>query len=557
MDGAEALVKNLAQHGVTTVFGYPGGTIMPVYDALLDSPIEHLLCRHEQGAAFSAIGYARSTGRPGVCIATSGPGATNLITALSDAYMDSVPLVAITGQVPTNLIGTDAFQEMDILGMSISCTKHSFLVTDPDELCHTLNLAFEIATSGRPGPVLVDIPKDIQKAEANYQPPLELVGSHSDVNAASQNDLTNARALLKQSKRPIAYVGGGVAMAGAVEALRTFLDITHIPSACTLKGLGSVEPGRSGYLGMLGMHGTRAANMAVQECDLLLAIGARFDDRVTGKLDAFAPNAKVIHMDIDPSEFGKRRRADITLTGTLADNLEQLGSENGQTLTPDISEWINQCQKHQATSHYRYDKPGNDIFAPLLLKQLSEQLPRQAVVSCDVGQHQMWVAQHMSFWHPNNHLTSGGLGTMGFGLPAAIGAAMARPEDDIVLVSGDGSFMMNVQELATIKRRQLPVKIVLIDNQRLGMVKQWQELFFEGRYSETNLSDNPDFVTLAKSFDINGRCITERADVEPALEEMLAADTAWLLHVCIDETENVWPLVPPGAPNHEMMESKA
>ena len=557
MDGAEALVKNLAQHGVTTVFGYPGGTIMPVYDALLDSPIEHLLCRHEQGAAFSAIGYARSTGRPGVCIATSGPGATNLITALSDAYMDSVPLIAITGQVPRSLIGTDAFQEMDILGMSISCTKHSFLVTDPDELCHTLNLAFEIASSGRPGPVLVDIPKDVQQADAHYQPPLELVGPHSKTDTACRDELSKARTLLQQYSRPVAYVGGGVAMAGAVEELRAFLDATHIPGVCTLKGIGAIEPDRSGYLGMLGMHGTRAANMAVQECDLLIAIGARFDDRVTGKLDAFAPEAKVIHMDIDPSEFGKRRRADCTLTGSLADNLKQLYTHRNQTTVFDYSDWFDRCMKHKATSHYRYDKPGNDIYAPLLLKQLSEQLPQQAVVSCDVGQHQMWVAQHMNFWHPNNHLTSGGLGTMGFGLPAAVGAAMARPEDDIVLVSGDGSFMMNVQELATIKRRQLPVKIVLIDNQRLGMVKQWQELFFEGRYSETNLSDNPDFVTLAKSFDINGRTITERTDVEPALQEMLAADKAWLLHVCIDETENVWPLVPPGAPNHEMMESKA
>ena len=551
MDGANALVRNLEQRGIKTVFGYPGGTIMPVYDALLDSGVEHLLCRHEQGAAFAAIGYARSSGRPGVCIATSGPGATNLITALADAYLDSIPVVVITGQVPTALMGTDAFQEMDILGLSLSCTKHSFLVTKADELCDTLNKAFALAVSGRPGPVLVDIPKDIQLAATRYQPPLEVVNDQPESEPAEL--LQAAKELMQQSQRPVAYVGGGVGMAGAVQELRTFLDRSRISSVCTLKGIGCIEPDRPEFLGMLGMHGTRGANVAVQECDLLIAIGARFDDRVTGKLDAFAAGAKVIHLDIDPAEFGKRRRADVCLRGDLKSNLSALTAD----ASPTMDDWLQTCLNLKMVSHWSYDKPGDDIFAPLLLKQLSEQLPGNAVVSCDVGQHQMWVAQHMSFSHPQNHLSSGGLGTMGFGLPAAVGAAMARPDDPVVLVSGDGSFMMNVQELATIKRRQLPIKIVLIDNQRLGMVRQWQELFFDGRYSETCLDDNPDFVTLAASFDIPGKTITQRHEVGPALECMLGASGAYLLHVCIDETENVWPLVPPGAANHEMMEKRS
>ncbi|WP_252178587.1 acetolactate synthase 2 catalytic subunit [Endozoicomonas sp. 4G] len=548
MNGANALVKHLSQRGVQHVFGYPGGTIMPVYDALLDSNVEHLLCRHEQGAAFAAIGYARASGKTGVCIATSGPGATNLVTALSDAMLDSIPLVAITGQVPTAMMGTDAFQEMDILGMTLSCTKHSFLVTDPNEICETLNKAFELAQSGRPGPVLVDLPKDIQQSEAHYTPPLNVIEESA---ADSFDKIDSAIALLQNSNKPLAYVGGGVGMANAVEELRTFLTETGIPSVCTLKGIGAVRPDDQGYLGMLGMHGTRAANLAVQECDLLIAIGARFDDRVTGKLEGFAPNAKVIHLDIDPAEFGKRRQPDISLSGCLKKNLNSLAITLAKT------DWLQQCQTSRRANQWCYDKPGEDIFAPLLLKQLSEATRENAVISCDVGQHQMWVAQHMNFYHPNNHLSSAGLGTMGFGLPAAIGAAISRPQDDVILVSGDGSFMMNVQELASIKRKQLPVKIVLLDNQRLGMVKQWQELFFDQRYSETDLSDNPDFVTLAKAFGIEGKMITKRAEVLPALEDMLRAPGARILHVCIHERENVWPLVPPGAANHEMIEARA
>ncbi|MGB1271151.1 MAG: acetolactate synthase 2 catalytic subunit [Endozoicomonas sp.] len=553
MKGAEAIVKTLHLLGVDTLFGYPGGTIMPVYDALFDSPVEHVLCRHEQGAGFSAIGYARSTLRPGVCLATSGPGATNLITALADAMMDSVPIVAITGQVPRAAMGTDAFQEIDILGLSMACTKHSFLVDSPDTLCETLNCAFALAVEGRPGPVLVDIPKDIQQAELSFQPPLNTIASsRKHTNLSCSPKIQEAIALLQTAQHPIVYVGGGVSMAGAVQELRDFLDITGIPSVCTLKGLGSVHPDTPCYLGMLGMHGTRAANMAVQNSDLLLVVGARFDDRVTGRLDTFAPDAKVIHMDIDPGEIHKRRRACVALTNPINELLPELTDSLKGSLP--IKEWSQYCLSLKKQHAWKYHKPGDDIFAPLLLKQLSDQLPPDSIVSCDVGQHQMWVAQHMGFHHPRNHLTSGGLGTMGFGLPAAIGAAMGRLESEVVLVTGDGSFMMNIQELNTLRRKQLPVKMVLLDNQKLGMVRQWQELFFDGRYSETDLSDNPDFVSLAAAFGIPGRMISQRDEVEPALTEMLAASTAFLLHVGIDARENVWPLVPPGAANHEMLE---
>ncbi|SHI03158.1 acetolactate synthase 2 catalytic subunit [Ferrimonas marina] len=544
ISGAEAVVQALVDQGVTSLFGYPGGAIMPVYDALLDSPVEHLLCRHEQGAGFAALGFARASGQVGVCLATSGPGATNLITALADAMMDSVPVVAITGQVPSAAIGTDAFQEIDLLGMSLSCTKHSFLVTEPDQLCATLHQAFALAREGRPGPVLVDIPKDVQQAMVSYQGPrprlAEAKTQHFDAEPFVQ--------MLQQAKRPLLYVGGGVGMANAVAQLRDFLAATGMPSVTTLKGIGTIAPGTPGFLGMLGMHGSKAANLAVQGCDLLMVVGARFDDRVTGKLDTFAPNAQVIHLDIDAAEIGKRRAATLSSNEDLRQVLPALQSALS------VQTWRQQCEAVAAESAPRYDHPGPRIFAPALLKQLSEQLPHRAVVSCDVGQHQMWVAQHMQFDGPENHLSSAGLGTMGFGLPVAIGAQKARPEDLSVLVSGDGSFMMNVQELTTIKRDRLPVKILILDNQRLGMVKQWQELFFEQRYSETNLSDNPEFVTLASAFDIPGRHIWHKGQIDAALTEMLEADGPFLLHVSISEQDNVWPLVPPGAANDQMME---
>ncbi|WDX77345.1 acetolactate synthase 2 catalytic subunit [Salmonella enterica subsp. enterica serovar Typhimurium] len=545
MNGAQWVVHALRAQGVKTVFGYPGGAIMPVYDALYDGGVEHLLCRHEQGAAMAAIGYARSTGKTGVCIATSGPGATNLITGLADALLDSVPVVAITGQVSAPFIGTDAFQEVDVLGLSLACTKHSFLVQSLEELPRIMAEAFEVANAGRPGPVLVDIPKDIQLASGELEPWFTTVANEATF---PQADVEQARQMLEQAKKPMLYVGGGVGMAQAVPALRKFIAVTQMPVTCTLKGLGAVEADYPYYLGMLGMHGTKAANFAVQECDLLIAVGARFDDRVTGKLNTFAPNASVIHMDIDPAEMNKLRQAHVALQGDLNSLLPALQ----QPLK--IDAWRQSCAELRAEHAWRYDHPGETIYAPLLLKQLSERKPADSVVTTDVGRHQMWSAQHMTYTRPENFITSSGLGTMGFGLPAAVGAQVARPNDTVICISGDGSFMMNVQELGTVKRKQLPLKIVLLDNQRLGMVRQWQQLFFQERYSETTLTDNPDFLMLASAFGIPGQHITRKDQVEAALDTMLASEGPYLLHVSIDELENVWPLVPPGASNSEMLE---
>ena len=549
MNGAQYLVKALHQQGVTQVFGYPGGAIMPVYDALYDGGIPHLLCRHEQGAAMAAIGYARSTGKVGVCIATSGPGATNLVTGLADALLDSVPVVALTGQVASPLIGTDAFQEVDVLGLSLACTKHSFMVQSVDELGQVIADAFRIARSGRPGPVLVDIPKDIQLAPADLETLIELAEESyaNDEQAA----LAEARTLLSNAKKPVLYVGGGVIAADAVNELRQFAAMTQMPSVTTLKGIGTLDPNCPHFLGMLGMHGTKAANFVVQECDLLVVAGARFDDRVTGKLAAFAPHAKVIHLDIDEAEVGKLRNAHVALHNDLKTVLPALA------MPLKIDSWREHCSATKNDYPWDYNHPGERIYAPLLLKQLSDALPRDSVVCCDVGQHQMWVAQHMQFDSPRNHISSSGLGTMGFGLPAAVGAKMARPDDTVVLVSGDGSFMMNVQELGTLRRAKLPVKMVLMDNQRLGMVRQWQELFFDARFSETILTDNPDFVRLAAAFDIPGETITRKEDVPAAIARMLQSPGAYLLHVSIAAEDNVWPLVPPGAANQDMMESLA
>lgn len=557
MTGAELVVKLLTEHGVHAVFGYPGGAIMPIYDALYQSPVKHYLCRHEQGGGFSAIGFARASGNTGVCLATSGPGATNLITALADALLDSVPVVAITGQVSQAVAGTDAFQEVDVLGMSLTCTKHSFYVRDVADLAATLREAFVLAQSGRPGPVLVDIPKDVQLAQVEYQPLHLTAASGAPAGNPFAGQIASACALLAQAEKPMAYIGGGVHMADALPELNAFLSATGMPSVTTLKAMGSVEKTNPLYLGMLGMHGTQAANLAVQQSDLLVCLGARFDDRVTGNLKKFAPDAKVIHIDIDPAEINKLRVADVAMSGDLKALLPAMTvstmTASDNSTGGNYADWQAHCAALKARHGWRYDHPGERIYAPLLLKQLSERMPDNSVVSCDVGQHQMWVAQHMRFNSPRNHLSSGGLGTMGFGLPAAIGAKISRPQDTSVLVTGDGSFMMNVQELATIKRFRLPVKIIVIDNQRLGMVKQWQQLFFAGRYSETDLSDNPDFVSLAAAFAIPGHSISRKDEVESALDAMFSWPGPYLLHVRIDETDNVWPLVPPGAANQDMM----
>ena len=553
MLGTQWIVKTLKEKGITTVFGYPGGQIMPLYDALYDGGIEHVLCRHEQGAAMAAIGYARATGKIGVCIATSGPGATNIITGLADALIDSVPVIALTGQVPTTLIGTDAFQEVDVLGLSLACTKHSYLINDATQLPNTLQEAFNLANSGRPGPILIDIPKDIQLADHDYQAYLtpstiKTPSDNTQKYPISLDEIKQAQQMISQAQKPILYIGGGVGLSGAINELREFMMLTQIPSVSTLKGLGVADLNNPYYLGLIGMHGAKAANLAVQECDLLIALGVRFDDRVTGKLNEFAKHAKVIHVDIDQSEINKLRQTHLGLQGDIKHVLPLLNQ------TVSIADWHNKIKQLKAQHPTRYDHPGEAIYAPALLKRISERKPTNTVITTDVGQHQMWTAQHMSFTHPQNFITSSGLGTMGFGLPAAVGAQMSRPNDMVICVSGDGSFMMNVQELTTIKRKKLPVKIVLIDNQRLGMVRQWQELFFNERYSETNLSDNPDFLMLAKAFDIPGQTISKKAEIEPALDNLFNSSGAYLLHVCIDELENVWPLVPPGAANENMLD---
>lgn len=553
MNGAQLVVAALQQQGIKTIFGYPGGAIMPVYDALYDGGVEHILCRHEQGAVMAAIGMARATQKVAVCLATSGPGATNLVTGLADAFLDSIPLVAITGQVASDLIGTDAFQEMDVIGMSLSCTKHSYLVTDINELAPILAEAFEVAKSGRPGPVIVDIAKDVQLALAPveelpyFAPPILPI--------ADEIAITQAQQLLLSCHKPVLYVGGGVQLAKATQSVRDFLQSNPMPSVSTLKGLGSIERHHPQYLGMIGMHGTKAANLIVQESDLLIVVGARFDDRVTGKLSTFAPDAKVIHIDIDAAEFNKLRQADVILRGDINVILPQLLSSHAVSPSVKRTQWLERASRLRTEFKWRYNHAGELIYAPLLLKQLSDMMPDNTIISTDVGQHQMWAAQHIQPREPQNYITSAGLGTMGFGLPAAIGAKVARPDDQSILITGDGSFMMNIQELGTIKRRQIPVKMILLNNHRLGMVRQWQTLFFDGRHSETILDDNPDFVLLANAFGIPGKTITKKSEVEPALKELLASDTAYLLHVLISEEDNVWPLVPPGAANQNMLEN--
>lgn len=549
MNGSRLVTECLKAQGVTTVFGYPGGAIMPIYDALYDSGIEHFLCRNEQGAAMEAIGYARAAGNNtvGVCMATSGPGATNLVTGLGDALMDSIPIVAITGQVGRPLIGTDAFQEADVLGLSLACTKHSFIVQSIDELPEVIAQAFKIAKSGRPGPVLVDIPKDIQFAETDLQP---IVYPMEKAAALKPALLESAVKLLQESQRPVLYVGGGVGMANATEALREFIEISQIPSVSTLKGLGAINPDNPYYMGMLGMHGTKAANLAVQEADLLLVFGARFDDRVTGKLDTFAPKAKIIHADIDIAEINKLRKADIALKGDLIQAIQALS----QPL--DIQPWRENILelKRQLDFTYGENQGEGDINPVWLLKSLSEKKDKQAIIATDVGQHQMWSAQHIQHYAPENFITSAGFGSMGFGLPAAIGAKKVRSQDEVILITGDGSIMMNIQELGAVKSGNVAVKILLLDNQRLGMVRQWQSLFFQARHSSTILDDNPDFVTLAKAFDIPGERIEKASEVNAALDRLLASKTAYFLHVCIPPEDNVWPLVPPGACNADMVE---
>lgn len=547
MRGAEFVCRALEAEGVDTIFGYPGGAIMPFYDAIVGAKFKHILVRHEQGAAFAANGYARASGRVGVCVATSGPGATNLVTGIADAFMDSVPLVALTGQVRTFLIGTDAFQETDIFGITLPIVKHSFLVRRPEDLPQVMRDAFRIARSGRPGPVLVDIPRDVQEAQADLRL-LPRDPAEERPPAPSRESIQKAARLLRECRKPVIYAGGGVAMAGALEEFRGFVKATRIPVVHTLKGLGGVPFDEELFLGMLGMHGFKQSNIAVHHCDLLICVGARFDDRATGKLSEFASGAKVIHLDVDPSEVGKLRQADAGVVGDIRVALRELSFP-----LPQIEEWRRECLRYKKEYAWNYNAPGEGVYMPAMLKELSERADDKTIITCDVGQHQMWVAQHYGFRRPELHLTSGGTGAMGFGLPAAIGAQLARPDCRVICVTGDGSIMMNIQEMATIKRYDIPVKILLVDNQALGMVRQWQELFFARKYSEIDLSDNPDFVRLAEAFGIPAFFVRERKDVPRAIDRLLHERGPLLAHVWIEQAANVWPLVPPGKSNAEML----
>ncbi len=567
MNGAESIIEAFKRHKIETVFGYPGGCIMPLYDALVTArdndshhALQHVLCRHEQGCALAADGYARSSGKIGVCLATSGPGATNLITGVANAFADSTPMLVITGQVPVGLIGTDAFQETDILGMTLGIVKHSYLISDVDELPDIMEQAIKLAQSGRPGPVWIDIPKDVLLARVSpdASTPAEhsanAISQHTNTISAWRNHIDQARQMLASATKPLIYTGGGVPLSNAESTLRAFIETTQIPCVETLKGLGNSGRSYPHNLGMLGMHGSKAANLAIQECDLLISAGARFDDRATGKVSTFAPNAKIIQIECDPAEISKLKACDVALQGDLADILPALS----MPLT--IAEWQHACSTSKQT--HGFCRPANNgeasqseaINGPDFIAMLSRLTHANSIISCDVGQHQMWVAQNYQFDHPRHHLSSGGLGTMGFGLPAAIGAQFAMPDHTIINVSGDGSFMMNAQELATIKRHRLPIKIIILDNQCLGMVRQQQELFYKERYSEIDLSDNPDFLKMAEAFEIPSHSINQASQVQRAIEMLFAYDGPMLLHVNINPHDNVWPIVKPGSANSDMLD---
>jgi acetolactate synthase I/II/III large subunit len=558
MNGAQAVVAALEREGVDFIFGYPGGAIMPMYDALFQHPVRHVLCRHEAAAVFAASGYARTSGRVGVCCATSGPGATNLVTGLLDAFMDSVPVVAITGQVRTELMGTDGFQEADVCAITQGITKRNFLVTDATKIASTLHEAFALARSGRPGPVLVDIPNDLLKAQldAAYVADAVKPAARPATSArVSETAVRDAVARIRAARRPVAIIGGGV-RSGAVEAYRTFVSLLGLPHASTIMALGAASPNDPAYLGMLGMHGLKAANKAVQRADLLIALGMRFDDRVTGKPDRFARTAAVIHADIDATEFNKIIHADVSLHGDLRDTLEALVAELVRTQVPRFDEWANEAQL--LGGPLPSDRVADTVLSATdVLDRFFAVVPDDAVITTDVGQHQMWVAQRAHPSHPRNYATSAGLGSMGFGFPAAIGAQFARPEAPVFAIVGDGGFQMCLPELATLRRYKVPAKVLLIDNQNLGMVRQWQELFFSERYSATNLADNPDFAAIARAYGIEAFFVNDPHDADDVIARFVAHRGPALLHAACHPTENVWPMIPAGMTVDDLMEARA
>lgn len=549
MTGSEVVMRLLERHGVEVVFGHPGGAIMPIYDALYDSPIRHVLVRHEQAGAHMADAYYRASGKVGVCFATSGPGATNLVTGLATAMLDSSAVVAITGNVPSGLIGTDAFQEADVYGITGPITKHNFLVKDVRELPRVLTEAFHIATTGRPGPVLVDITKDVQQAtfEGSLEAEVDLPG-YKPTLVGHAGQVKRAAEAVRAAERPLMIVGGGAQCAS--DEVVAFAERTGIPVTTTLMGIGAFPAGSEQALGMPGMHGTVTANRAISHCDLILAAGMRFDDRVTGKISRFAPNATVVHIDIDPAEISKLVRAHVPVVGDLRDVLPRLGAELGRL---DVGPWREQLAAWKARYPERYET-GETLASQEVLELLRQASGGDCIVTTEVGQHQMFAARLFPTSRPRSFVTSGGLGTMGFGLPAAIGAAMARPGETVVCVAGDGSVQMNVQELATLYKLQLPVVIAILNNGMLGMVRQWQELFHAQRYSEVYLADsNPDFAKLAEAYGIEGHNVFDRADAEARIAEAFAAKKPVLLNFFVYEAEKVFPMVPAGAGVDEMI----
>ena len=558
--GARILLESLKREGVDLFFGYPGGSVIDIYNELSNHPdLHHVLVRHEQGAAHAADGYARASGKVGVCLATSGPGATNTITGIATAYSDSIPMVILTGQVPTPLIGNDAFQEVDIVGISRPCTKHNFLVKDVKELAETIKKAFYLARSGRPGPVLVDIPKDIQQASCEFIWPDETpLRSYCPTFSANLNQLRRAMDVLMTSQRPLIVAGGGVIMANASEELKNLAHMMQMPVTATLMGLGSFPGDDPLWLGMLGMHGTYAANKSVNQADVILAVGARFDDRVTGKLSTFAPHARIVHIDIDPTTLRKNVRVEVPVVSDALSALRGLRGilESGHACkewAADHAGWLAQVSEWRETHPLSWSGNGEVLKPQQVLEALYRMTNGDAIITTEVGQNQMWAAQFYTYRKPRTFLTSGGLGTMGYGLPAAIGAQMAFPDKLVIDVAGDGSIQMNSQELMTAVENNLPVKILILNNRYLGMVRQWQELFYDTNYVATDMKGQPDFVKLAEAYGAEGYRITTEEELEELLPKALASPNTAVIDVRVDREENVSPIVPAGASLDEML----
>lgn len=548
LKGAQVLLECIKEQGIDTIFGYPGGAVLPIYDALYSTEgLTHILTAHEQGATHAADGYARSTGKIGVVITTSGPGATNAVTGIATAYRDSVPLVVFTGQVPQSLLGKDSFQEVDITEITVPITKENYIVTDPNKLTDTIRRAFKVASSGRPGPVVVDLPKDIQVAEIEYECVVNNQGAlDTEKEYIDENAINKALDMIKNSQKPVIYAGGGVIISGANVELREFSEKIDAPVSCSLMGMGAFPGDHENYMGMLGMHGSHCSNYAVTKCDLLIAVGARFSDRVISKVEAFAPNAKIIHIDIDPKEFGKNVDINLAVKG---DTKEVLTLLNEKIEKQRHEEWLSQISKWKEIKPV--NGPVGSLSPKFLIEKLYELTKGDCIITTEVGQNQIWAAQYFKYLKPRTFVSSGGLGTMGFGLGAAIGAAIGNPDKKVINVAGDGSFKMNSTELATVAKYQVPMIQLVLNNQALGMVHQWQDLFYQGRFCNTKLGPDVDFVKLAAAYDIEAFKITEDSQVEDVLKRALSMNKPVLIECAINRDEKVFPIVPPGAPISE------